>query len=172
VTSSDTTPHLVVVTGPHPAGNVRWIESRIRALREGEPDLRLAVVLVRTSPDTLSAPGLADLGAKTQSLVMPCQCCPDAAGLPTLLQQLAADSAPAIIFIETPVLVSPGLLNDLDRSLRWPRELVLCLDARWTALRARADLPYFHAQLFAAANVIVPAETSRTTGDAVSLSLD
>jgi hypothetical protein len=158
VTPPGNTPHLVVVTGPQPAGNVRWIESRIRALREGEPDLRLAVVLVRTSPAGLISPGLAAVGAETQSLVMPCQCCPDAAGLPALLQQLAATRAPALIFIETPVLVSAGLLNDLDRSVGWPRELVLCLDAKWAALRDRADLPYFHAQLFAAANVIVPPE--------------
>ncbi|MBI5767896.1 MAG: hypothetical protein HZA93_08875 [Verrucomicrobia bacterium] len=163
MTPAGSTPHLVVVTGPHAAGNVRWIESRLRALREGEPDLRLAVVLVRTSPANLIGSGLADLGAETQSLVMPCQCCPDAAGLPALLEQLAATSAAAIIFVETPALVSAGLLSDLDRTLRWPRELVVCLDAKWTALRDRADLPYFHAQLFAAANVIVPAETSATS---------
>jgi len=70
--------------------------------------------------------------------------------------QLAGEAGVERVFVESPATAAAGLLGEFDRDLGWPREVVLCLDAKWEWLRHRPDLPPFLAALIAQATLLVP----------------
>ena len=170
-------PRTVFVTGPPGAGKTRWLQARIRVLRETRAELRCAVLSVEEGRTRMEEFVRNEPGVTFGKLVMPCMCCPALAGLPRAASEMVRATAAEFLFVEVPAVAVAGLLQEFDQALAWPREVVLCLDRRWATLRARPELPYFHAGVIALADVIVPPEpiatspAAPTTPDAPSLTL-
>jgi hypothetical protein len=95
-------------------------------------------------------------GVAVRRVLLPCPCCPARAFLPDTVRQLALETAATCIFVEVPTTAAAGLLREFDRELGWPRQLVLCLDAKWEQLRHRPDLPPFLTAILEQANTLVP----------------
>lgn len=94
-------------------------------------------------------------------LAVPCLCCPAAAGLPGLVRTLAEEGGPGRLFVDLPVLAAASLLAEFDALVRWPREVVVCLDAGWTEARRAEALSYFQFRLLAAADRVIDCPDSR-----------
>lgn len=158
-------PPTVWITGPRGAGKTRWLQARLRALREARPGVRCAVLSLEDGRAQLEEFSRSAPGVTLGKLVLPCLCCPAAAGLPAAAAEMVRATGAEHLFIEAPAMAAAGLLQEFDQTLAWPREVVLCLDAKWAALRNRTDLPYFLAHLLTLAEVVVAPEP-RAAGQA------
>jgi len=157
--------HTAWITGPRGAGKTRWLQARLRTLREAKPGLRCAVLSLEDGRTQWEDFSRSESGVTFGKLVMPCVCCPAAAGLPAAVSEMVRSTGAEFLFIEAPAVAAAGLLREFDQTLAWPREVVLCPGAKWTALRDRTDLPYFMASLLAQADVIVPPEPGASSTD-------
>lgn len=151
-------PRCVFVTGPRGAGKSRWLQERIRSLRREHPAAHCAVLLAEEGRTRWERFAREISGVAIQRLFLPCLCCPALADLPGAARALHAASRPEWLFLELPALAAAGLLGEFDRALGWPREVVLLLDAEWSAARRAQTLTPLHAATLALADrVLEPA---------------
>ncbi len=144
------------VSGPRGAGKTRWVQARIRELVGRDRSVRCGVILAEDGHTRMERFAREVPGVAVRRVLLPCPCCPARAFLPDTIRQLAAEPGVDWVFVEAPATAAAGLLGEFDRDLGWPREVVVCLDAKWEWLRHRPDLPPFLSALLAHAGTLVP----------------
>lgn len=90
-------------------------------------------------------------------LILPCLCCPGAAELPRRVCALAEESEADWLIVALPALAANGLIAEFDALVRWPREVVVCLDASWTESRRTDSLSCFQFRLISTADRVIDA---------------
>jgi len=148
-------PRCVVVTGPRGAGKTQWVQERIRALRSEQPDVRCGVVLAEEGRTRMERFAQEVPGVAARRIFLPCSCCPALADLPGALRQLIADVRPDWVFLEMPAIAVAGLLEEFDRAIGWPRQVVVCQGAAWVEAQRRHDLSPFFTNLLDLADAVV-----------------
>jgi hypothetical protein len=159
------------VTGPRGAGKTRWIQSRILECLGQEPGGQCGVVRAEDGHTRMEhfAHEVPDVAVRR--VLLPCPCCPARSCLPDTVRELVRATSAAWIWVETPATAAAGLLREFDRELGWPRQLVLCLDAKWEQLRHRPDLPPFLTAILEQADTIVPPGPSALPPPAAAVQL-
>lgn len=155
---SRSTPRCLVVTGPARKETWAWIEARIRRIRETQPGARLAILAADADLGQLRAIARTYAPIEIRRLMVPCACCPALSELPSEAKQLVDEAKPDWLIIELPAPAVHALLAHFDAALHWPREFVVCLDARWSEMRRADELNWFQSQLLSAADCIAPAD--------------
>jgi hypothetical protein len=61
-----------------------------------------------------------------------------------------------------PVIAAPGFIAELDRVVRWPRSLVVCLTPAWEQAQRRGVLSPFQMLLLEAADVRITNDDEAT----------
>ena len=125
-------PGCVFVTGRRGTGKTRWLQARIAAL----PPAECGVVVMEEGRTRWEKFAAASPGLAVEKLFPPCICCPGLAGLSRAVRALAERAGMRRIFIELPLIATPGLLAEFDRDPAWPRELVLLRPAAGPLLPA------------------------------------
>lgn len=170
--ASGNPPRCVFVTGPRGAGKTRWIQSRILELVGAQPESRCGVVLAEDGHTRMEHFAHEVPRVAVRRVLLPCPCCPARAYLPDAVRELDRATGAAWIWIETPATAAAGLLREFDRELGWPRQLVLCNDAKWEQLRHRPDLPPFLSAILEQADIIVPPGSSVVPPPAAAVQLN
>jgi hypothetical protein len=158
--SSPTSPPLcIVLTGPLAAPKTRWLQDTIHALRADHCGGRAAVLTAENDGAVMERFATIVPSVTVRRLFIPCPCCPPAADLPRYAQELVDASRPDWLFIELPVLSAAGLLGEFDCGLCWPREIVVCLDERWSKAHQRGKLSEFQMRIVQLADRLVAPQT-------------
>jgi Ni2+-binding GTPase involved in maturation of urease and hydrogenase len=145
-------PQCVVVTGSRGAGKTRWLQNRLRAIREMQPAAVCGVVLVEHGRTRMEDFAANLHGVSLRQPQVRCLCCPAQIDLPGTVRRLV-DETPGLswIFIELPAIAAAALLADFDHAFGWPRQVVVCPGHETT------DEPsFFFVNLLALADVVAP----------------
>jgi hypothetical protein len=145
----------VFVSGAARAGKTRWLQARIRTLVTGTPPARCAVVLAEEGRTRWENFVRVVPGVAVHRLFLPCFCCPGLANLPATVHELVASTGAGWLFIEVPAVAAAGIIAEFDRTLGWPRQIVICTTAAWEAAARKAELPFFMSNLIALADTVV-----------------
>lgn len=148
-------PSCFVLTGPRRALKTRWLQETIRTLRADHRGARIAVLTAEDDWAVLERFATIVPDVTVRRLFLPCPCCPPAADLPRCAQEIVAANQPDWILIELPVLSAAGLLREFDVGLRWPREIVVCLDEQWATARQNGRLSDFQTQIVELADRLI-----------------
>lgn len=146
-------PRCVIVTGPEKAARLNWLRGELRDADATSP--RDALVSVDLGQAELRALAREFPRLAVRQLFLPCLCCPALADISGNVQEIATGSGATRLFIDVPALAAPGLLSEFDAHLTWPRQFVVCLDARWAAARTQGELDPFQFGLLSQADLIV-----------------
>lgn len=158
-------PRCMIVTGPRRAGKTRWLQETVHALRAGQPSARCAVLTVKDSMIGVDRSVQNVPGGVMRRLFLPCSCCSAAVDLPRHVLALAQESGADWLFVELPVLSAINLIAEFDTLVRWPREVVVCLNADWAKARHTGTLSYFQVQLLGAADRVIEAPAGSVIDD-------
>lgn len=158
-------PQCVIVSGPSRAGKTRWLQARIRTLKATKSPVPCAVLVAEEGRTRWENFARETAGLAVHRLMLPCFCCPGLANLPATVRNLVASTGAGWLFIEAPAIAAAGLIAEFDRTLGWPRQVVICTSAAWDAAARTAELPFFMSNLIALADtVIAPMPETRTDG--------
>ena len=80
---------------------------------------------------------------------------PRAAELLRHVQALVAASGADWLSVDLPVLAATGLIAQFDALVRWPREIILCLDTKWAKARRSDTLSFPQFQLISSADRVI-----------------
>lgn len=94
-------------------------------------------------------------GVAVRKLFLTCTCCPAVANLPGNVRALVETAQADWLFVELPVIAAPGLLAEIDRTLRWPRSLVACLTPAWAKAQRAKLLSPFQSLLLKEASTVI-----------------
>lgn len=150
-------PRCILVTGPAGTEKVRWLQETIHTLRADGLVANCAVLATPETAGEMERFARVVPRVSVRRLILPCLCCPGAAELPRRVRALAEESGADRLFVDLPVLAAAGLIAEFDALVRWPREIVVCLDAGWTAARHADSLSYFQFSLLSAADRVIDA---------------
>lgn len=146
-----------IVTGPSGTETARWIQETIHTSRVDRLSARCAVLVSLENAAEMARFAEAVPRVTVRRLTLPCLCCPGAAELPRRVRALAEESDADWLFVALPVLAANGLIAEFDALVRWPREVVVCLDDAWTEARRTDSLSYFQFRLISAADRVIAA---------------
>lgn len=162
------TPLCVIVTGPSASEKTRWLQQALRQALAARPATRCAVLASDETAEEMLRFARTEPRLLVSRLSPLCICCPGRTDLPRALRMLVDESAAEVLFLELPTLVAAAQLAELAALEFWPREVVVCLDAAWTAARRADALSFFQFLLLAAADhVIEPSEAGGPDARAV-----
>lgn len=150
-------PRCTIVTGPAGTGKARWMQETIHFSRADAPAINCAVLVAPETAAEMERFARVVPRVNVRRLTLPCLCCPGAADLPRLVRALVEESGADWLFVDLPALAATGLVAQSDALVRWPREIVVCLDAEWAEARRNDSLSFFQFQLITSADRIIDA---------------
>lgn len=163
-------PHCILVTGPRGAGMTQWVAECVDRLIKQRPASRCGVLLADQCPVRRDTACVNQPEVVVRGCFLRCNCCPAAANLTSAVHGLVQASQPDWIFIEIPVIAALGLIAEFDRTVRWPRSLVVCLTPKWTRARGLRSLSPFQLILLEWADVTISNDEEATAAIARKLS--
>lgn len=158
-------PRCTIVTGPSGAETARWLQATIHLSRADRLSTSCAVLTIPEAAGEMERFAQVVPRVSVRRLTLPCLCCSGAAELPRRVRALAGESEADWLFVALPVLAAHGLIAEFDALVRWPREVIVCLDAAWSEARRTDSLSYFQFSLISAADRVI--ETAASLSDPV-----
>lgn len=156
-------PRTVIVVGPRGAGKTRWMQDAVARLVAGPEAQRCAVVLAEEGRTRMENFVREHAGVTLHKFFPPCLCCPALIDLPGSLRRAVAANNAGWLFLELPAIAAPPLIPEFERTLGWPRAVLVCTGPRWAA---RTPLIPFQEGILSFADEVLadPAEADRVTG--------